>query len=241
MLCGCPSLSLESCTKTISSFDFSTLYTNIPHTKLFEELSDIIKFIFKGGTRSTISIDKFGIARWTRYANTAQTKYDLDKILKAIKFLLDNCHFKCGNKLFRQIIGIPMGSDPAPYFANLFLYRYESRWLPKMKKENPVLARKFGRVFRYIDDLLAINDGNEFEKHYLEIYPSELELKKENVNNTETTFLELNICISDHSFHTKLYDKRDAFGFHISRLPFKDSNIPNRMFYSSASHMQSNI
>ena len=40
-----------------------------------------------------------------------------------------------------------------------------------------VLVRKFGRVFRYIDDLLAINDGGEFERHHTEIYPSELELK----------------------------------------------------------------
>ena len=65
--------------------------------------------------------------------------------------------------MFRQIVGIPMGSDPAPYFSNLFLYRYEPKWLKKMKKENNILARKFGRVFRYIDDLLAINDGDEFE------------------------------------------------------------------------------
>ena len=82
--------------------------------------------------------------------------------------------------------------------------------------------------------MLAINDGDEFEKYYSEIYPSELELKKENFINTESSFLELSISISDHSFHTKLYDKRDAFGFHISRLPFKNSNIPKRMFYSSA-------
>ena len=220
--------------KTISSFDFSTLYTNIPHTKLFDELSGIIKFIFRGGTRYSISICRFGVARWTRYPNKS-IKYDLDKILKAIKFLLDNCHFKFGNKLFRQVIGIPMGSDPAPFFANLFLYRYESRWLNKTKKENHVLARKFGRVYRFIDDLLAINDGNEFEKHYREIYPPELELKKENITNIQTSFLELDIQLSNHSFSTKLYDKRDAFGFHISRLPYKDSNIPHRMFYSSAS------
>ena len=84
------------------------------------------------------------------------------------------------------------------------------------------------------DDLLAINDGEVFENHCLEIYPTELELKKENAINSETTFLELNILKSGQSFHTKLYDKRDAFGFHISRLPFKDSNIPNRMFYSTA-------
>ena len=126
---------------------------------------------------SSISINKYGIARWTKYANNSQPKYDLDKILKAIKFLQDNCHFTFGNKLFRQIVGIPMGSDPAPYFANLFLYRYESRWINKMKKDNPVLARKFGQVFRYIDDLLAINDGEVFENHYLDIYPAELEMK----------------------------------------------------------------
>ena len=220
--------------KTISSFDFSTLYTNIPHSKLLEELSAIVKFIFKGGTRNSIYIDKYGIAHWSKYVNKSHSNYDLDKILRAVKYLLDNCHFQFGNKLFRQIVGIPMGSDPAPYFANLFLYRYESRWLNRMKKENNVLARKFGRVFRFIDDLIAINDGNEFEKYYSEIYPNELELKKENIVNTETTFLELDISISDHSFHTRLYDKRDAFGFHICRLPYKDSNMPNRMFYSSA-------
>ena len=46
--------------------------------------------------------------------------------------------------------------------------------------------------------------------------------------------MELSISISNRYFSTKLYDKRDTFGFHISRLPFRDSNIPKRMFYSSA-------
>ena len=220
--------------KTLSSFDFSTLYTKIPHSKLLEELSAIIKFIFKGGTRNTISINRHGVANWSKHVDSS-SNYNLDKILKGLKYLLDNCYFKLGNKLFRQIIGIPMGSDPAPYFANLFLYRYESRWLTKMKKENNVLARKFGNVFRYIDDLIAINDGEEFQKHFPEIYPDELELKKENTINTDTNFLELNIKILNSTFHTKLYDKRDAFGFQICRLPFKGSNIPKRMFYASAS------
>ena len=50
-------------------------------------------------------------------------------------------------------------------------------------------------MFRYIDDLLAVNDGGEFEKHCSEIYPEELELKKENIVNTKTSFLELDIHI----------------------------------------------
>ena len=219
--------------KTLSSFDFSTLYTNIPHTKLFNELSEILKFVFKGGRNTNISINRYGTARWTKRSN--KYCYDLDKITRAIKYLLDNCHFKFGNKLFRQIVGIPMGSDPAPFFANLFLYQYESRWLNRMKKENNILARKFGRTFRFIDDLLAINDGDEFERYHSQIYPPELELKKENAVNSKTSFLDLSINITDHSFLTKLYDKRDDFGFHISRLPYRCSNIPKRMFYSSAS------
>ena len=64
-----------------------------------------------------------------------------------------------------------MGSDPAPFFANLFLYFYESSWLKSIKKTNNTLARKFGKVFRYIDDLLALNDGLSFEAFHHEVYP----------------------------------------------------------------------
>ena len=32
---------------------------------------------------------------------------------------------------------------------------------------------------------------------------------------------------------TKLFDKRDAFNFSVVRMPFKCSNIPNKMFYST--------
>ena len=32
---------------------------------------------------------------------------------------------------------------------------------------------------------------------------------------------------------TRLFDKRDHFGFDITRLPYRDSNIPSKMFYSS--------
>ena len=101
------------------------------------------------------------------------------------------------------------------------------------KKTNNTLARKFGNVFRYIDDLLALNDGKSFESVYHEIYPEELQLNKENVDDTEANFLDLHIKIDNGVFTTMLYDKRDNFGFDITRLPYRNSNIPCRMFYSS--------
>ena len=221
--------------KCISSFDFSTLYTKIPHDKLIDILNKIIEFTFKGGTRKKIAINRYGVAYWVRNgkSRSSSNAFTKESVINAVSFLIRNCYFKFGDKLFRQDIGIPMGSDPAPFFANLFLYHYESSWLKSIKKTNNTLARKFGKVFRYIDDLLALNDGHSFESFYHEIYPEELQLNKENEDNTQTNFLDLHIKINNGIFTTELYDKRDSFGFDIIRLPYKNSNIPCRMFYSS--------
>ena len=70
--------------------------------------------------------------------------------------------------------------------------------------------------------------------HYKEIYPPELVLNKENPTHNKTaTFLDLNININRNKFEYELYDKRNAFGFNIVRFPYKSSNMPLRMFYST--------
>ena len=51
-----------------------------------------------------------------------------------MNYLIDNCYVSCGDSLFRQKIGIPMGTDCAPFLANLFLYSYEHEWMMKMKR-----------------------------------------------------------------------------------------------------------
>ena len=128
-----------------------------------------------------ISIHHSGIANWVyKGSNRSSCIYTKDSIIKAVEYLIRNCYFKLGDKLFRQDIGIPMGSDPAPAWANLFLFHYESSWINSVKKSNNILARKFGQVFRYIDDLLALNDGHSFERHFHEIYPPELTLNAAN-------------------------------------------------------------
>ena len=125
-------------------------------------LYKIIDFAFKGGTKDRVAINGKGIAYWAGKGSRVRKYFTKDSIKNAVTFLITNCYFKLGNKFFRQDIGIPMGSDPAPFFANLFLYHYESSWRKKIQKSNNTLARKFGNVFRYIDDLLALNDGQSF-------------------------------------------------------------------------------
>ena len=218
---------------SVSTFDFSTLYTNIPHGKLMSVLNELVDFCFKGSGKDFITVDNYS-ARWTYEPKDNKTVFTKASLKKSIKYLLNNCFFKFGDRILKQVIGIPMGSDPAPFMANLFLYFYENKWILKNKKSNLKLARMFGNTFRFIDDLIAINDGGHFENNYMDIYPDELELKKENNNNKAATFLDLKIHITaNKQFSTSLFDKRDAFPFSIVRMPFLCSNIPTKMFYSS--------
>ena len=45
---------------TIRTFDFSTLYTKIPHNLLKAALIEIIEFVFKGGISNGVYVSKYG-------------------------------------------------------------------------------------------------------------------------------------------------------------------------------------
>ena len=93
-----------------------------------------------------------------------------------IDWLIDNTFVTIGSSVFKQVLGIPMGTDCAPYLANLFLYSYEFDFL------NDTLKQKdFDTLYihRYNDDLLAVNN-DEFLKDYKHcIYPPEIQLNCE--------------------------------------------------------------
>ena len=115
----------------MSTFDFSTLYTKIPHEKLLEVMNSITEFCFQGGSHDLISftLSSKSHARWVPNNSKAEIKYNITLVKEALEYLMNTCFFTLGNKVFRQVIGIPMGSDPAPFMANLFLYHYESTWI----------------------------------------------------------------------------------------------------------------
>ena len=64
-----------------------------------------------------------------------------------------------------------------------------------------------------------------------QIYSAELQLNKANSSDTEAPFLDLNLSISNGTFSTKIYDKRDNFDFDIVNFPFLDGDIPRRTSY----------
>ena len=73
------------------------------------------------------------------------------------------------NLSLRQIMGIPMGYDPAPSMADLFQYHYENEWLLDNKKRDLQNARFFGNLFRLINNLTTINYHLGFNQIYKDI------------------------------------------------------------------------
>ena len=132
-----------------------------------------------------------------------------------------------------QVIGTPMGSSPASFFANFFLAHKEADWVKAQRKLGTINVQKINNSFRFIDDLLSLNDDSTFEKHYKDIYPTELELKKGNNSNSCASFLDICIYIENGEIHTKLFDKRDNFGFEIVTVPFYCSIISSKILYGS--------
>ena len=63
------------------------------------------------------------------------------------------------------------------------------------------------------------------------IYPSELQFNKTNVSDTETSFLDLYLSISDGFVKTKIYDKRDDFDFDFVNVRFLDGDVPRSASY----------
>ena len=216
--------------KCISTYDFSTLYTNIPHTDLLVELDKIIDFVFDGGKCKYIGLNS-SKAFWCS-SKRAKTIFTRSSLKLAVKHLICESYFVIGNKMLIQTIGIPMGIDPAPFWANLYLHRHEFKFMRTLISNDIARARKFHGCTRFIDDMCCLNDGGEFGKSYNEIYPDDLQLKCEHTGN-HATFLDLDIIIEDGIFVYKLFDKRDDFPFHIVRMPDRGSNIPSYIFYGT--------
>ena len=78
-----------------------------------------------------------------------------------------------------------------------------------------------------MDDISSINSDGVFEEDTSVIYPSSLELKKENEGHLSANILDLTVEFerSCHIFSYKPYDKRDKFKFKVVNYPDLCGNI----------------
>lgn len=164
---------------TVSTYDFSTLYTTLPHKLINDKLISLIQKTF-AREKVTFLACNSNKAFFTNGIVKHYTMWTCDEVCRALSFLLDNIYVRFGNTLFKQIIGIPMGTNCAPLVADLFLYCYERDFmlsLSEEKQQDVIVA--FNNTSRYLDDIFNL-DNPYFDQMVSDIYPHELQLNKTN-------------------------------------------------------------
>ena len=196
----------------ITTFDFSTLYTALPHDDLIRCLVALYNKYFTGEVGVMYNSKKIIISK--------------DDFVQILKFCIRNSFVLYDNQIFRQIKGIPMGSNYSPNAANLYLHFYEAKFL----KMNPIAGQiRYKNSFRFIDDLLWLNNRDSIYD-INSIYPREFEISNTNADHhKKCSFLDINIQIVDGLFIHKIYDNRRDIISDILGLPSFRSNISVKM------------
>ena len=74
---------------------------------------------------------------------------------EALIYLLDNIYIRFGTKLYRQIVGIPMGTNCALLVADLYLFCYDRSVTSSIpayfqNSEPPIICYKYNKPIRNI-------------------------------------------------------------------------------------------
>ena len=174
----------------------------MPHNQIKENLTELIEQTFNREGSLYLACNDEN-AFFTSEQPKRYKLWSCQKMCDALHYLLDNIFIRIGSKLYRQIVGIPMGTTCAPLVADLFLFCYERDSMLSLSDNNQTdiieafkstdIIEAFKSTSRYLDDLLNI-DNTYFEQLLGQIYPTELQLNKANLSDTEAPFLDLRTC-----------------------------------------------
>ena len=215
---------------SLSTYDFYTLYTTLPHNLIKEKLTELIEQTFNREGSLYLACNDTN-AFFTSEQPKRYKLWSCQKMCDALHYLLDNIFIRFGSNLYRQIVGILMDTNCAPLVADLFLFCYKKCFMLSLSDNNQTdIIEAFNSTSRYLDDLLNI-DNPYFEQVVGQISPTELQLNKTNSSDTGAPFLDLNLSITNGLVSSKIYDKGDDFNFEIVNFPFLNEDVPHSPSY----------
>ena len=116
----------------LDCFDFSTLYTMIDHVDLKATLKRVVEEAFGEGNEDEQFLKvTAGRVKWVKEKKDKGMFLDAEGLMCLINTLIDNIYISSEGVVYKQGIGIPMGTDCAPFLANLYLVGKVNGWMNK--------------------------------------------------------------------------------------------------------------
>jgi hypothetical protein len=172
---------------SIVTGDFSAMFTALPHSCIMENIKFIVSLCFKNSGKQYIRVNR-GECYYTD--DGAGVTFRKEEVLDLIGSIVDSAYVKFAGCVYKQVSGVPMGSNCSPLLADLTLLALEFKYCMKAKPRFT--------VFRYVDDVLVLNCPN-FEQLVPEIYPPELILSVTSSQNC-APFLDMRLELRLQSF-----------------------------------------
>ena len=149
---------LNNYDKNIKTYNFKT-YTKIPHNKLKRNIKTFMSTLFEYRKRKYINIS----SKSAQFSDkvSKHSSFTESEIIHQIDFTIDNCFISYNHLVFKQTIGIPMGTNCTSHLAIIFLHIYEKTFICKLMEEGNIeYISKLGTIFRYQDDLINFGNSN---------------------------------------------------------------------------------
>ena len=133
----------------LTTYYFSTLNTTLLHNLIKEQLTELFEQTFNtDGSLYLACNDKN--AFFTSEQPKRYKLWSCQKMCDAFHYLLDNILKRFGSKLYRHIVGIPIGTNCAPIVADLFLFCYERDFMLSLSDNNQTdIIEAFNSTSRY--------------------------------------------------------------------------------------------
>ena len=232
-------------------FDFERLYTELDQEDLKAKLAEFIHRVFARHPDQILFTYSYKAHKWDvpphadpgQRPRQGQKAFTAQSLISLINMIIDNAYIQVGGSVYKQVKGIPMGVNPACFFADFYLYTYELKFFERLLPlvlTNPT-AQRVMQAFRFcgrkLDDLQTIShESLSFLQQFIYtnqevdgvsgIYPADsIRLIPCNDSNSQkANFTDITIypSLQDRGpLTTDLYDKRREPGFRQRLKPNK--------------------
>ena len=128
---------------SLPTYNVSTLCTTLPHNVIKMNLLILLKEPSR--EKALLTLHVMTEMHFLLQKNLKKYHaWSCQNACDALTFFLDNIFIRFGTKLYRQVVGIPMGTNCAPLIADLFLFCYESDFIMSLsddKQADVILMR----------------------------------------------------------------------------------------------------
>ena len=205
---------------SLSTYDFSTLYTKLPHNVIKERILDLTEWTFKI-TGSMVhflwpvmtesfffSLPLTEVDIHFSHVRMYSTPYPIRWII-----LILDLEPSYTDKLLESR-WVQMA--PLSWLIYFYTVTKEISWILLTKTIKLMLSRL---LIRLLGTSMTFNiDNPYFEGMINQIYPPELQLNKADTTDTEAPFLDLHLSVANGFVSSKIYDKRDDFDLDIKKF-----------------------